>query len=211
MLIDVCGRSAVVDYELEETEKHPTSVPVAYFYCSRNTAEPERSDPVEILRCIARQLCGDDLSKPVPEQLRHVHEFLGAPSPGTSNIPLDRSIQLILDLMKDNPATIIIDALDECDPGTRHLLFEALDEIVAKSENIVKIFLTSRNDGDIVCRLASTPNIYIDAQKNGSDIRRFIVTELEHVIDKKQLLRGQVSHTLKQQITATLTDGADGM
>ncbi|KAK4042476.1 hypothetical protein C8A01DRAFT_33415 [Parachaetomium inaequale] len=198
--------SAVVDYELEEAEKHPASVPVAYFYCSRNTAEPERSDPVEILRCIARQLCGDDLSKPVPEQLRHVHEFLGAPSAGTANLPLDRTIQLILDLMKDNPATIIIDALDECDPGTRHQLFEALDEIVAKSENIAKIFLTSRNDGDIVCRLASTPNIYIDAQKNGSDIRRFIVTELEHVINKKQLLRGQVSHTLKQQITATLTD-----
>ncbi|KAK4107910.1 hypothetical protein N656DRAFT_719196, partial [Canariomyces notabilis] len=210
-----CGKtkllSAVVDYELQDIEKHPGAAPVAYFYCSRNTAEPERSDPAEVLRSIARQLCGDDVSKPVPEQLRRVHQFLGAPEPGTAKLPLDLTIKLILDLLRENPATIILDALDECDPGTRHELFEALDAIVANAENVVKIFLTSRNDGDIVCRLASTPNIYINAQKNGFDIMRFIVTELDRVIAQKQLLRGQVPDRLKREITDTLIQRADGM
>jgi hypothetical protein len=204
-------RSAVVDYELQDIEEHPGAAPVAYFYCSRNTAEPERSDPAEVLRSIARQLCGDNVSKPVPEQLRRVHQFLGAPEPGTAKLPLDLTIKLILDLLRENPATIILDALDECDPGTRHELFEALDAIVANAENVVKIFLTSRNDGDIVCRLASTPNIYINAQKNGFDIMRFIVTELDRVIAQKQLLRGQVPDRLKREITDTLIQRADGM
>ena len=186
-------------------------MPVAYFYCSRNTAEPERSNPVQIMRCIARQLCGEDLSNSVPEQLRRVHESLGSPMPGTASLPLHDTVDIILNLLKKNPATIIIDALDECDPSSRHELFEALDEIVAKSENIVKVFLTSRNDGDIVARLASTPNIYIDAQKNSSDIGRFITAELERVVQHKQLLRGQVSQGLKDLITSTLNDRADGM
>jgi hypothetical protein len=124
---------------------------------------------------------------------------------------LSRTIQLILDLVRDNPATIILDALDECDPGSRHELFEALNEIVARSENITKIFLTSRNDGDIVCRLASTPNIYISAQKNSFDIRRFITSELDRVIAQKQLLCGRVSDTLRREITDTLNGRADGM
>ena len=97
-------------------------------------------------------------------------------------------MQLIPNLLKDDPATIIIDALDKCDPGLRHVLFKALDEIVAKSENNAGVFLISRSDGDIVARLTSTPNIYIDAQWNGSDINRFIVTELNRVIQQKQLL-----------------------
>jgi len=131
--------------------------------------------------------------------------------PGTASLPLHDTVDIILNLLKKNPATIIIDALDECDPSSRHELFEALDEIVAKSENIVKVFLTSRNDGDIVARLASTPNIYIDAQKNSSDIGRFITAELERVVQHKQLLRGQVSQGLKDLITSTLNDRADGM
>ncbi|KAK4140037.1 uncharacterized protein C8A04DRAFT_15292, partial [Dichotomopilus funicola] len=118
---------------------------------------------------------------------------------------------LILDLIRENPATIILDALDECDPGSRHELFEALDEIVAKSENVTKIFLTSRGDGDIVCRLASTPNIYISAQKNSLDIRRFIASELERVVENKQLLVGQVSDKLRQEIMDALNERADGM
>ena len=119
--------------------------------------------------------------------------------------------QLILIFLKENPAIIIIDALDECNPTLRHELFEALDEIVAKSENIVKVFLISRNDGDITARLTSTPNIYINAQRNGSNINRFIGIELDRVIQQKQLLRGQLSRALRDEITATLSDQADGM
>ncbi len=192
-------------------ERNPQSAPMAYFYCSKNSAEPERSDPLEVLRCVARQLCGDNVSKPVREQLRHLHEFLGSPKPGEARLPLDLTVRLIVDLLADNPATIIIDALDECDVEKRHELFAALDEIVTKSENVVKVFVTSRNDGDIVCRLASTPNIYINAQKNKADIERFIAAELYEAIGQKRLLRGQVSGNLRQHISTTLNDGANGM
>lgn len=96
------------------------------------------------------------------------------PRPGENRLSLNYTVDIILSVLKENPGTIIIDALDECDPVERYNLFESLDKIVEHSSNVVKVFLTSRADGDIVCRLNNTPNIYIDAQKNKLDIQRFI-------------------------------------
>ncbi|KAH0538835.1 hypothetical protein FGG08_004611 [Glutinoglossum americanum] len=51
------------------------------------------------------------------------------------------SVELILALLENNPATIIIDALDECDTARRHELLMALGEIIrepAKSSRFYK-------------------------------------------------------------------------
>lgn len=204
-------RSALIDRELDELERAPGSAPVAFFYCSRNAMEPERSNPYDILRSVARQLCGEDVSKPMSEHLRHAHEVVGSPNPGEARLPLSSTTKLILDLLGDNPATILLDGLDECDGETRHELFHALDDIVAGSQNVVKVFLTSRNDGDITCRLASTPNIHINANVNYPDIRRFISTELDRAIERKLMLRGRVSEDLRRRIHDSLNAGANGM
>jgi hypothetical protein len=45
---------------------------------------------------------------------------------------------------------IVIDALDECDPGKRADLFDLLNDIRDQSLNLVKIFVSSRDDSDIV-------------------------------------------------------------
>jgi hypothetical protein len=185
--------------------------PVAYFYCSRNKAEPERSDPQEILRCIARQLCGDDPRRIVNESLMHMYQKMEKPRPGGNRLSLNYTVDLILSVLKDNPGTIIIDALDECDPVERYNLFESLDKIVEHSSNVVKVFLTSRNDGDIVCRLNNTPNIYIDAQKNKLDIQRFITSEVERAVVQRRMLNGNVSKELQVRIRVTLNQGANGM
>ncbi|RFU26917.1 hypothetical protein B7463_g9416, partial [Scytalidium lignicola] len=214
-----CGKSklasAVIDDELKRravsksTDSEPA--PIAYFYCSRNKAEPERSDPQEILRCIARQLCGDDPTRTVNESLFHAYSKMEKPRPGKSKLLLDHTVSLILQVLGDNPGTIIIDALDECDPEKRYILFESLDTIVKQSPNVVKVFLTSRNDGDIVCRLRTTPNIYIDAQKNKSDIQRFISSEVEKAVAQRRMLNGAVSKELQMRISMALDQGARGM
>ncbi|KAJ4142808.1 hypothetical protein NW754_010247 [Fusarium falciforme] len=118
---------------------------------------------------------------------------------------------LILKTLADNPATIIIDALDELRADRRHEIFEYLDQIVKQSPNVVKVLLTSRNDGDIVCRLDTTPNVYISAQENRGDIERFIDAELDKAITQKRLLRGHVSADVQRQITFELNHRADGM
>jgi hypothetical protein len=49
-------RSSLVIENGLETSKQGTSLPPAFFYCSRNATEPVLSDPESILASIARQL-----------------------------------------------------------------------------------------------------------------------------------------------------------
>ncbi|PKS11690.1 hypothetical protein jhhlp_001678 [Lomentospora prolificans] len=203
--------SALIDQELKTAKARPDAAPMAYFYCSRNPAEPERANPQEVLRCIARQLCRDDPSKMVNPSLKNLHEFLKDPAPGESKLSISSTVDLILELLKENPATIIIDALDEADPLERHQLMDALDKIVLNSENIVKVFLTSRNDGDITCRLSSTPNIYIDAHRNVTDLSRYIVAEISAAVRSRKLLGGNVSERLQTTIGYSVMARAKGL
>lgn len=54
--------------------------------------------------------------------------------------------KFILGLLEDDPATIIIDALDECDPARVHELLINLDEIIQKTAGLVKVFVSYRHD-----------------------------------------------------------------
>ena len=124
---------------------------------------------------------------------------------------MDEIVELILVLTAENPATLIIDALDECDPLRRHGLLTALDEIVRRSTSVVNVFVSSRDNSDIVCRLDESPNLYINAQDNSQDIKNFILLEVENAIQHRRLLNGQVSLQLKRSIVETLENGAQGM
>lgn len=201
----------MIDQELGQSSQNTGLAPVAYFYCSRSNAEPQRSDPDEILRSIARQLSGTNEYLPVRERAKLKYDHLGKPMSGVRKLSLEESVELILELLEENPATIVIDALDECDPNRRHELFESLDKIVQRSTNVVKVFISSRNDGDIVCRLANSPNIYIDSTLNGEDMERFISIEVTKAIHLKRILGGHVSYALEKRIVETLSHGAQGM
>ncbi|KAI4282672.1 MAG: hypothetical protein L6R38_002762 [Xanthoria sp. 2 TBL-2021] len=48
--------SAVVDRFLSQSPGQASLTGLAYFYCSKNPSEPERSDPDEIMRSLVRQL-----------------------------------------------------------------------------------------------------------------------------------------------------------
>jgi hypothetical protein len=111
---------------------------------------------------------------------------------------LDEIIELILVVTAENPATLIIDAVDECDPLRRHELLTALDEIVQRSASVVNVFVSSRDNSDIVCRLDESPNLYINAQDNSQDIKNFILLEVENAILHRRLLNGRVSLQLKR-------------
>ena len=118
---------------------------------------------------------------------------------------------MIISLLEQNPATIIIDALDECDPKRRFELFKTLDSIIQKSASLVKVFVSSREDSDIVCRLEKSPNILINAMDNGQDIDRFVHTEVDNAVSHRRLLGGAVSKTLFDKIVNRLIQGAQGM
>lgn len=194
------------------SEGGQNSAPIAYYYCSSNRAEGDRSSPDDVLRCIGRQLCRDDPKSTMNEHLYKLFiKDPGKPVEGQNKPSLESLKYLILKLLGDNPATIIVDALDELDERTRYELLRCLDQIVTMSPNVVKVFLASRNDGGIVCRLNSTPNIYISAQKNKADTERFISLELGRAVEQKRPLHGGISESLQDEINRTLSDGAQGM
>ena len=133
---------------------------------------------------------------------------------GFTSIPpsLEESTDLIIALTTHRPlTTIVIDALDECDPASRPDLLQALEQIVHHSSSLVKIFVSSRNDQDIVCHLADCPNLQIEATKNQADIINFVNSEVRRRISRKELLLGNPTSNLISLIIQRLCDGAHGM
>ena len=168
------------------------------------------------MRSILKQLSSSKSADPIREpvarrykELRKEADEIGYEE--LSKLTITDCEELILELLVSNPATIVIDALDECDPDRRHELLEALDRIIQESSNVVNIFVSSRDDNDIVCRLEQSLNVVINARNNRKDIQRFIVSQVDQSIKNKRLLHGRVSHELREQIIDVLTEGAQGM
>ena len=127
-------------------------------------------------------------------------------------LSLTESISMLIRLTaKRRLSFIIIDALDECNRQERGHLLDSLSEIMKESIGIVKIFISSRDDMDIVRSLAGGPNVLISAKSNQDDIATFVNIEVDKQIEKKRLLAGLVSETLRHRIKQVLCDQAQGM
>jgi hypothetical protein len=212
--LTILSRYSFIELLTQEASVISKPAPFAYFYCSRNNAErPRGDDPEDILRCILEQLSSSKTSLPIRQlvvkKYKEKKEEVNQRKP--EKLMLDETVEVILALLETNPATIVIDALDECDPSLRGELFDALETIIYESASLVKVFLSSRDDGDIGCRLNTLPNVFIRASDNKSDIERFVRTEVAAAIKRKKLIRGDVSPELKDQIAKTLIDNAQGM
>jgi hypothetical protein len=138
---------------------------------------------------------------------REIEGFASGP------LRMDESRALIIQLVEHYPlTTIVIDALDECDPERRADLLETLETILQESSRLVKIFVSSRDDQDIVCHLQSYPNLELVSNKNMDDIASFVRAETQNLIKRKKLLRSSINkEELKDDIIDQVTKGAGGM
>ena len=128
-----------------------------------------------------------------------------------SRLDIAETRDRIIEIASAMPVTILIDALDECRSDQRHQLLGALDVLLDKSSHLVKVFVSSRDDVDIVLRLQKHPNIYINIYDNKYDINRFIRAEVQRAQSDGRLLKGIVSSELKTLITRNLSMKAEGM
>jgi len=183
------ARSIVIEDAIRDFQSGLGPRP-AFFYCSRNIAEPERSDPDAVLASIARQLSSLEPGKPLLKPTLEL--YLKQEAQGFASGPpqLEESCSLILQLAEQYPLTIIVvDALDECKPRSRSLLLKALKSILQDSAGLVKIFVSSRNDHDIVSRLQGYPNLSIKSNRNSDDIATFVNCETRRLIEDGDLLQ----------------------
>ncbi|KAH7086732.1 hypothetical protein FB567DRAFT_592603 [Paraphoma chrysanthemicola] len=210
------GKSKLVSTVIDDAEQafHEGRIsrPI-YFYCSRNPAEPSRSDPRAILASLAKQLsCGPN-GKTLQQHAIKIYEEKESKYFASNELHIDESCQLLEDLTNEAlQTTIIIDALDECNPTTRQLLIDALERVLKKSSSLVKIFISCRKDHDLVPRLESYPGLEISSQKNGEDIAKFVKEEIERLVSKKQLLRhSEDKSVMKGLIEKKVIEGAGEM
>jgi hypothetical protein len=200
----VC-RSAVIDFLNSETTRHE---PIVYFYCSRS--DPSRRNSAIIMQSVVKQL---SLVYPhLPEYVVEEYNRRREDDFAAGFLDFEESQDLLISLLSAFPqTTIVIDALDENDVEERLRLLGALQDILRRTSSIVRIFVASRDDQDIKLHLEHVPNLFIKAEDNRHDIERFIHREVEHSINTRRLLRGQITNELKKRIISVIADGAKGM
>jgi hypothetical protein len=189
------------------------SPPPAFFYCSRNSAEPARSNPDAIVACIARQLSSLQPGLPLLPPMVEAYRKREAEGYASGSLRIDESRALIMQLVEHYPlTTIVIDALDECDPENRADLLETLEAVLRESASLVKIFVSSRDDQDIVLHLRDYPNLELSSDRNNDDIVSFVRAETQRLIRTRKLLRLSMNKgELQEAIVEQVTKGANGM
>ena len=114
--------------------------------------------------------------------------------------------QILTSLDIYQKTTLVIDAMDECDPQSRSELVNALKLFMKESKKPMKIFISSRPDRVLENELGSIPNVGIQASDNQEDIKKYIDMKLNGLIIGNKLLE-----SMRSEIIATLLERSQGM
>ena len=172
-----------------------------------------RSKPEAVLASIVRQLSSLEPGLPLldPVVVKYQQkETQGFPS---GPLDIDESCALIIQLAEHYPMIILIlDALDECDPETRANILDCLEKILQESSGLIKIFISSRDDQDIVFTLKDYPNLEIVSDRNRDDVAKFVRAEVQKLVKKGKLLRySHAKEEFTELIIKEVIKGAAGM
>ena len=103
---------------------------------------------------LLRQLCSSKPDLPIKELVAREYENRKKKAEEDCSrikrLSVEDCTKLIIELTQDDGAFIVIDALDECEEELRHELLFAFDSILQNSGGLVKIFVSRRDDIDIV-------------------------------------------------------------
>ncbi|KAJ5523945.1 hypothetical protein N7494_010595, partial [Penicillium frequentans] len=195
--------SMVIDHAMNYLEHSQDNAGLAYFYCNRN--EGSRRDPLCVLQSYVRQL------STAVGRSGHMRKSLQVASDEArrqaSHFGIKDCESQLLESVNGYYQTIfILDALDECEPGSRYQLIQALGDLVSKSDRLVKVFISSRPDVDIKNAFEYRSSIEILAMDNECDIEKFVNEEIE-----KPRQWGQISPHLQRDIVKAILDGSRGM
>ena len=208
--------STVIGSFLQESSGQASPAPIAYFYCTRNSAETERSNPDEIMRSILRQLTITNRpSSTIQETILIEYERRQAMAKRDGfeipRLQATECVSLILDTTAANPATIVVDAIDEIPSSSRHMLLSALAQVVRESLSVVKVLVTSRDDSNIHALLPDAVAVRIQKEHTRKDMDDFVHREVYSAIQDRRMLNGTVSADLQKDLESVLIAGAREM
>ncbi|RYP57916.1 hypothetical protein DL770_010551 [Monosporascus sp. CRB-9-2] len=195
--------SKVIDHVQSLLKSSRNDEGFAFFYCNRN--EEERRKPLMILRSYVRQL---STTAKYPEEMhKKLQELWSEKRLRGSDLGLEDCREQLFELVNLYPrTTLVLDALDECEPDPRGELVKTIEILLSKSRRPLKIFISSRPDRDIRNRFLDRPNIEIQATHNEKDIQKFVNEEIiKHGAWK------DMSLPLKDEIIRVLRARSQGM
>lgn len=192
--------------------------PIAHFFCSRNSAEPERSDSQHILRSLTKQvsLIREEpyLRRPSVEAYQVRRDEVSHAGERPAPLTVEECIELICEIGRTTPFTIIIDALDECSSQQRRILLDALEEIQQRCRDVVKTFMSSRHEEDIAAYFGNGEVLEATSSANDEDLKRFVQVGVESFVKKWSTVHDEPTTVLQQlekDIFKALVTGAKGM
>ncbi|KAJ5104243.1 NACHT nucleoside triphosphatase [Penicillium argentinense] len=193
--------STVVDWVRDQPSKG-NDEGFAFFYCGK---DEKHTQPLTILQSFVRQL-STTRNNPASMQAKLQQACKEAREEGSNFRFRQCKDQILASLDIYQRTTLIIDALDECDPDTRYDLIETLQLFMAESKRVVRIFISSRPDPSIENWLESSPNVGIRADDNQGDIEKFLHSKMNRLARINTSLRD-----LKAEIIAKLLERCQGM
>ncbi|KAJ3574775.1 hypothetical protein NPX13_g4254 [Xylaria arbuscula] len=195
--------SKVVDHRRDMLETSPNQEGFAFFYCNRN--EEKRREPLFVLQSYVRQLSTTVRN---PDCIRKdLQDYCQKARANGSHLGFkDCKVQLLESIRLYSQTTLVLDALDECEPKSRAQLLEVINYLISSSENGLKVFISSRPDRDIRNLFLKTPNITVQATDNQDDIQKFV----QERIVKHGNWR-DMSKKLRNDIVGKLFDKSQGM
>ncbi|KAF4995982.1 hypothetical protein FDECE_12608 [Fusarium decemcellulare] len=194
--------SRVIDDLKLPSEPEASAHGVAYFYCNRN--EVDRTKPENVLRSYVRQLAMPRGHSVIRKDILRLRGDLSREG---RQLDLFRARELLMQLIDAYATTtLVLDAMDECDPESRQDLLDTLDDVVKAKHPTVRLFLSSRRDADIRRHFEDRPKIEVEASCSQHDIGVFVETKLQSV--KNFRVRPP---ELRQHIKDTLMAKNEGM
>ncbi|RFU32262.1 hypothetical protein B7463_g4088, partial [Scytalidium lignicola] len=195
--------SRIIDQIQDTLKTNVNNEGFAFFYCNRN--ETDRREPLSVLRSFVRQL--STLTRNNGSIQKSVRQIYNSSREKGSELTMSSCKELLLELINSYPmTTLILDALDECDKDKRNKLIEIFDYLVDHALRPVKIFISSRPDGDIRERFKNKTNIQIQSSDNHEDISKFVEAEI-----CKHRRWSKMSNELQSEIVQILQDRSQGI
>lgn len=177
---------------------------IAFHYCT--FSEPITLQTVSILGTILKQLL-----LPKSSLLDTLYSELSFAFQINSQIPDAKDLAFALRsvLTSYSEVYIIIDGLDECEKDVQQDILYAIEKIIELDEYTIKVWISSREDTDIMNELKKYPSIHIAETKVAGDIANYVEVAVKAKLQSGELfIRDQ---NLEEEIISTLTTKSQGM
>ncbi|KAI0871808.1 hypothetical protein GGS24DRAFT_41561 [Hypoxylon argillaceum] len=179
---------------------------IAYFFCDRNRYTHQ--DPQSLLCSLVRQLSLTTNRLGIKSCTIDIYNKKRATGFASSGLTIKECLGLLVELINSYELTyIIIDGLDESDLETRDKLMEALQSLVLQCNNVLKMFISSREDEDIKNQFKDGRDLRITTKNNQADIELFVASRL----GANYWTQNSLSDRTRKEIMRTFTEKSQGM